>query len=172
MSDALGMNEDAGRKSAPRDLSGKIKTLKFMTRVEEAKKRSELERERIEMLQSSQWVLDASASKQSTIVEVSTQARVPGRMSFGNFSPNVEQFQREQRELEDSKASEKREKKLNVSETDMASRYSTYVKPGDKATSGGGGMADRFSRAKRSNAHKVKSAVDKNKTSKKKSKMR
>jgi len=111
-----------------RQLSEKLKAMKFMQRKEENNRRLQLEAEEKAKLKEFQWVLPGAADESSFVGDDDVNATlsapfVTGRRSFGNFNPLVEKFQSEiKSELLGSKA-----ERETVTDQEMAERYTEYV---------------------------------------------
>eukprot|EP00455_Lapot_gusevi_P001188 TRINITY_DN10492_c0_g2_i1.p1 TRINITY_DN10492_c0_g2~~TRINITY_DN10492_c0_g2_i1.p1 ORF type:complete len:176 (+),score=28.97 TRINITY_DN10492_c0_g2_i1:66-593(+) len=115
-----------------KELSDRVKGMKFMKRKEETKLRERLEEERRKEIEAAQWTVPTSGGLGKSLViiddsPVASSSFKIGRRSFGNFNPNIEKITGEAKSAVKNAQLTQQAEEDSVSEEDMALRYSEYI---------------------------------------------
>lgn len=115
-------------------LSRHLKQMKFMQRTQEKEEEDELERERLQRIDESHWALDlpelqVKESKYEVEPSLLTceDLHTFGRMSYKGVNLTIEKIWKNIEAEKADKESDDREKKMAVTDEEMAARYGSLV---------------------------------------------
>jgi M-phase phosphoprotein-6 len=115
----------SAQSDVPKQLSSRLKDMKFMKRKEESNLRTKLEQERARDEESMRWTV-TSAAGASVVVDDEDDApsmvRVPGRRSFGGFNQNVEKIVSDSKLTVEQLAARAAAEQDSINDEEMASR--------------------------------------------------
>ncbi|KAI8929288.1 hypothetical protein BC831DRAFT_444596 [Entophlyctis helioformis] len=145
-------SKPAGRELHVSELSSKIKTMKFMNRANEARIRENLEKEQRVLDEQASWVLESVdrstlarhanyevESSYMSFIEVPSMAR----KSFKSFNTAVEKMADESEKEARLQRARENEKREQITDEDMASRYRDHIGGSGAGASAGASKGKR-----------------------------